>query len=1697
MDNPEADIDPQLSIENEFESESNNIHEIQDIENVEEVQDIEEVDNEQSEEANILQDMNSVQIAPTAEINEVGNEFNPLLFVQLGDRIVVDSKKYGRTTGTVYYRSLELIRIKPDGVSNRLNDFEIEQTEEEELYKEEDGVENIYIIEKRQFESFVEQQDFRIDQIIDTFDSSGNVYKSYKIVGVDKENDFIKIQEEDDPDTERNLEFNFVGIEPDEDFVVISIRQFVGSQNKVPVDSAPNLDPLYNESNVEEEEEEEESKIRILGEVMVTLPQIYREAASYEQRIPDNLQKVDALNDFINSLDPTLQKDPRAIRNMRILVETLYNLGKETIDYEDDGTILGPKAVSPETLSQLIEQVKIPMGRPILKVLKKFYRDNDLDTFEEDIKNSEETDDALFVDFNDELDAMISPPSNIVSSIAGNKTIVKFWTDTQNYLQSYIKPWGANEDIQPIWNAYTDSDFFRIEPPSTIELGSNSYELLPTIPGYVGLKTASQKLVFDKIPFGIERALSSTYRKSIDRKKQILIANEEAAMDSYMLFPQRVANSIGTTRSNHLAIDSGRSHLPIKTMKMILEEIGEPVDIGSTTNQIILLKSDEETLGNIPVIDYVEGLSVPALGLGDTFYTLKQYGIDELELNTDITSVLLAKINSYQSQLLSSLSTLRATIQSEDVKESELNVFIEKPEILEIIRSQNILNKALNEYKKINPTLAESDLGQVSYLVKKYNNYFQLTAGKNAIYIAREAQKMNNEIYIDYLRINNIIKENKRNAGERPKKNNCPHVADMVSVRKIKDDSDRFYELTKVFKKFQGIREENWIKCNSCNENLLCIHERLQLQAYLSPKEKGIIEKDIVLKCAGGQFQGKFICRNCGQPIRDLDFDNNLEFDDDGKPRSGRAVLVDEDALLDEKVEELIGIPIDEPETVQLKLNPDEVLYYNVIREIAEKVGIRLETSAYRKIITRAMEYISVNMPSRTDYAKLKMKTDYDVVISRFIIVSCALYLLIEIQTRIPAYVIRYALSGCEAPGFGGHPIDPNEDNLQGVVYLACAINSITRNTYPWNRTLFHQSQKDTKKRIKSISDYILKVLTIAKNDGIIQQELLERRKYSTKVMGAIGKEQSDSDLDRIPASFLPEQKVLSVSESAKNVITPEVVEKMGERGKVALVKLWIREAHRLARETVSIIRGSPLLETTCCINNILVPGDFWTKFKDMLPELGKRKLIPNQQGQFLLTVFEPREDSVVVAEPDKEVYYRLFLKYCFDGPRKGYLHEPGLTNRCMWCGFQFPTNPKIMDMDKEGKAALTSQEKEINTNTEEFNELLDQIHIINRIELEGIKGLSTVENIMREFGEMEPAPIDGWSELVNRTTVEFLKLTGLIDRSEIALAAGPISEATLSYELLIDNNLKKYKPILDEIIKLPWDNFFQVLQNYFIVPFQRILNGYVKESLFIPRENKKELAENHITDIETFLKMNMRAYGESKKDTVLSITDPKMDFARGKIKYFVAQMSKILEFKYKLRPIILPGREYTLNYIKSALLYGPLGKLINSSDIPRDIELRSAIKEVGDASMIFILRNIMFYLDKYKSESLSYDDNKIKELIAIREEMERVNIIKEFDVLTPEERAVELINKKLGLGKWAVGGTKAIWAYNKDNYDKDREDRLKAGIIDFPGSSDGEIPLPEGKEHDEYGFPVYEDMESERMDGGYNFNQHGDDDYE
>jgi hypothetical protein len=55
--------------------------------------------------------------------------------------------------------------------------------------------------------------------------------------------------------------------------------------------------------------------------------------------------------------------------------------------------------------------------------------------------------------------------------------------------------------------------------------------------------------------------------------------------------------------------------------------------------------------------------------------------------------------------------------------------------------------------------------------------------------------------------------------------------------------------------------------------------------------------------------------------------------------------------------------------------------------------------------------------------------------------------------------------------------------------------------------------------------------------------------------------------------------------------------------------------------------------------------------------------------------------------------------------------------------------------------------------------------------------------------------------------------------------------------------------------------------------------------------------------------------------------------------------------------------------------------------------------------------------------------------------------MINKLAKMTPEEKKVELMKKRLGLGDWAIGGTKAIYQYDPEQYERERAQRAEMGL--------------------------------------------------
>ena len=1454
-----------------------------------------------------------------------------------------------------------------------------------------------------------------------------------------------------------------------------------------------------------------------MGEIEITRPTIYIKAESYEQSIPDALQKMDALNDHMSSLTEAERKDPRTLRAARILVELLFELKQATVAYQSDGSVQGVKDVSAATLSELLDRTSLPLGRPILHVTKTLYSPEDED-HEEAEYNTEQ---VRMISFEEELTRMITPAQKAVSTTGAIQGIGKEWYDQQYFMTQFMSPWTPHEKGDPLWSAKKDSEFFRNTPP--VCRPEPPCRLADTISGYRPSHNVKEPHpIMDEIPFGMERALGITYRKGSNRKKELHLPEESATLQSYLLFPMSAVAEMGATRTQHLAIDSGRSHLPRRTMTQLLESLGEPKEVG-TTRDILLFDVTGDTLGNIPLADYVEGLTIHSLGVGDAFSVLQHIGMDQMELHADTLHALDLRISSYQSTLVSTLSTIRTMLSEIPVTAPEVYPLIENPAVFDILRSQLLLVNAMEEYERTNPSLAESDIGKMAYLLKHHANYVQVVAGKNNMEIVKAVRNANHENYLENRQTNAILQENEEHA-VRPIRNTCSHVSDLVRIRREKEDADRFSLLMKFVKRYQGTHDEQWVNCIVCKEHLICIHERLQLQAYLHTTDKHVIEKEILLTCSGGQFQGHYICRICGQTIRELDIDTSMKFDGEGRPVTGRAVLVDDDAELEDMLDILVTAPVEAAPV--MNLSAEELPCYHVLRDMVEYIGIPVTQDAYMKMIWAVMDYLHV-------YEVEEKATRTPVTDARHLIMSAAVILLIEIQTHVPSYVIRTVLPDCPVPEkgspFHGYPLVEDKSQRQGMEYMACAISSMKNNTTVWSRTGF--LTMDIKKRRKGTLVFMEQILEKILPDVVIQARLYDKRQEKVEL----------HTHDQISSTFLPEQLILSPADAAQDAITPEVARMTGNAGKRALVTLWIRQAHHHARETALLIRGSAFSETSCCMAPLIQPGEGW-KSGAFHGDLPMRTLQPLQQGQMLLTHFIPRQLDNDVVHPDSDLYYRLFLKYCFQGPRMGHAHEPNLLNTCTWCGFQFPTHPSIMDTDTEGKAALASQN--IVTGTAEFTTLLDTIHRVNHVTppsysmgwktilLDMANKMSTlsvqaprdeiiqamtehldrnelpspfpnthhdgnwksilaeamnqvtsqdlrvsrsdiisvVETIliMNQFGAVQPPPLMEWQSVLSETTTRMLRLPPDAARDDIVVAMGPLSDLSVASEAIVTKQCQTFRlqqalPLLKTIAALPWVAFFQVLQSYLIVPLQRVLSGFTDDALFFSYELHQELSFLHVTeDLEPILDRERKLQSQ--------LRDELPEVTADKIQYLVHQLRAMLAYSSTIRPMSVPGREQTLAYLQRAILYGPLAMLLSPS-------AQDAIQSATESSSEHLARMIAYLLAKYNKERITYNEQELKNKIAIREEKERVNIISEFNTLSDEERAMELTNKRLGLGKWSVGGTKLIYAYDKEYHDQEREKRIRAGIME-DDMDDGVEMFGEEEE-------------------GYDNNQHADDDYE
>ena len=1574
---------------------------------------------------------------------------NPLKVLELGDRILLIQTVDGAEkiyVGTIYYRTNELLKLKTDGDNTNLIEFKRVYTEEEDRF-EDDNI-TTYMLMKRTQEKFREQQQFEVGFILQGW-QDGSVGSKYKVTKINLEKDEITVININDPADEKILDFDYRGIPLSESFDILNITEI----------APEDVSEEETKEEVEEEEEEEE------GPEFETFDYVYAPAFqkveyvdAARERITEEIQKNSALADFVNVLPPKDQENPLIIRDYRILVEVLSQMKQDITDYAIDGSVRGIINPSVDTLVDLVQRTQVPNGRPVFKMNKRLFVESsswDDPAFNEESEreNFTKADNNQTIDnYNKKVGFAETGKTKVKGEILST---IPFY-ETQKVMNNvYERPWAnVTNYTDPIPIKITDDvQALRQLVQFTLVDGN-----VPTIKGYIPVDepmTPQKRFaallqhnppsypMLSDITFGAEQVLTTTYRKGEKGGKVVLLPSEAITdLVSYLIFPNTKSYLMGSKRSGLLALDMFRAQdykQPLQTIMFNMNGVPEIDEMNSST--IIRLDVAEGgVMNNYDLATYLKGMNFKGLSFNDFMLSLEDFGVSRLELSKNIRMVLKKKMTQSQAQLKLALNAQRRLIT--EIQPPEPNPILTF-DIAALIGDEPFLKDALKAFLRENGILKDSDVAFFVYMLHHYNDFFQAKLGNQTNIITKERLIVESTKALDEREIARIIKDAELYRALVPVPNLCKHVAELKGIRQEEDETLFIKKLSQFLLKYQGTRKPNerWTYCTICKQHLLCDHEYLLIRASINPGEAKTIEKDLRLRFSDGMSHGQYICNECGQAIDTIEYENTMMFDDEGRPMSGNAVLIDTEKLDENELENLLNIPLEEE--VDKQRNAEQNEYYQILKDLAQNVGLNFKNKVYHRFIEDMQKLNTTLTQSMPGYAQSKYK----------ILVNCAAALiLIEVQTASIPYVPFKTLDNFKEAGFGGYPLEENEDMAEGITYMAYNITTFLldkKERAPWKDIKYIKGKKQatTKEDILPPAKlYLTNVINkvILQNPVILLRLEKKRQQQSESKTGAIFE-------DGVPRNFLPNKKQYGIP------IEKGVAEATGN---VRIKSLyWLKSADGLAAKTQENCLDPFSVSILCCRSPVSNPESYWTENQEALISLKEgRHLVPRVAAKSLQSHFEPRSMEAIVTEIPKEKLYALFLKVCYKGDHIGRSHESDINHTCIWCGFKFGKPYALMN-NLEAVQAVNDN-PEIVQDMETFKALLDKVHENYKVEMPALMtgdAKDVIPDAKLAFGAMDPPPIKDWTDLYTEISTEFETYTsekGQISGVKLGEILGPLSGAIEPMKELVRGKYakpsKENRKILEGFRTImhkdfQWINFIQVLETYFIKPCQNIYYGY-STKVPLSFENKK-WDQGHMMSIKEAIKKDRNI-----NDTfaVLAESNEKTETVRLYLKKFIEQMTVIVSFRNRIHPSYFIGRNDTFVVFKETFLYGPLSTLYRhckeSGGISTEIE--TMIHEM-----------IGLTITNFMDQRLTYDDEQVKLIIADSAEREKQAMLSEFKNMSEDRKKLLRTNMALKLGRFQIGvDWKTIAKYSPEGYQR-RTDEF-GRIEDIMSTSGNQAPV-------------------------------------
>ena len=1503
------------------------------------------------------------------------------------------------------------------------------------------------------------------------------------------------------------------------------------------------------------EDEEGTPLFQIVGRVKIPKLREMKGYSEIDQPWFDNIQRPEMITDLLRLKDIALQDNEKILSEVRRTVELFINLRNDIVSYDTAKLPAGEKETSIATLIELLEtnpplcRLVLDIVRNIYLDGKPI-REKGADAKTLDIESINKTEFKKFVkeqfpsldDAEIERifsEAPVDSEGIHVRYLAGViRNSVKYLEDEfpvptegelsqpawvlkwKEYVKQFTKPWtsGSEKDKKAFRD---DKEFFANGIPNLDEqvvpgLKSSGLNEKVALYNYENLKN---------IQFSYLRGLTRRRgRPTFTQEIEVVEPADAAPIQSFLLFPLDTIRDLGPTRTGKLVVDAYRSMAQPKSMQAILEEKDGVQDVIST-NSIIPIKyvqsEDEEgtTIGNYDIEEYLSRIDTKGIrNFGDFYEILVALGLNKYELTVSQKEKIQERIDEEIAFLREILRMERESQGRGFTGEMANRSFLSKPEDKERFLStfdKPILKEDLELMKGISPYYYETDIGQYAFLHKYYQDYVDSVVSGDPSFMSRERIRVSRDEFLKATQRAYSIEQIEKSVGEPPIPNRCEHVPQLNRIMKIEEDKNRMRTLARFLTKYKGpeVPNSSFYSCIVCNQNLICKHEVLLMKEFFKPLEGPSLHKDLLLNYSGGIFQGEYICSSCGQPIEELEYDTHLEYDDNGNPMIGRSVLVDLDKLEDEAITNFLGAPADvEEEEVKFdvpiqkgpykfrktrlcsekeykeeskyRVTPNIVLQciYRVAKDIFRKVGIDAPAKAFTTIVQRTHNEL-MKAPDRDKYMEKERKRiekakqkegaktkelDYDIYLNRLLVATTAAHCLLNIQTVIPDYLVRSSLPNCE-PSFKGFPRGPREDK-RALEYISCALASIQKEQVPYNLTGFLKEQNE-KKRANLVQKYIESILESLTNDSTIQQELTSKTLY----LNSIVSEETQAFAEKLPTEFLP----LPIQ------VTEEIVKEAANPMERA--EDWILTASSVIQKDVKIIDGSAQTTTSCCFVDIQSPGSYWQEKGLVFPETAT--MPAGAKGTRLFTEFTAPQLSLILPEPPEKAYARVFLKVCFRGPRMGLPHEVNLSNFCPHCKFQFPRNPYLSvelaskDEDKEDENILALRAQGVLVDSATFQEVLDAAHRHNSIPRPVVKTPISQDKFDIDLLNISPAPYDAWRSVFRACLENLVAVPPNSPEDEQINAWKPLLDQSRRHELALVSRIgQRNVNILLSLCKSEPYEMQSSIITYFIVPFSRSLSSFRRDSLKVP--SHYNLAEAHEDDLTKVLKEHTKVqeYFDEIFGSIL---------INARAQEFVKRLSAFQKIVLpNLRKMTIKRASSTMmQYIARAFVLGTFYEFCDLNRIPKGItvEKLSDYTDLIQKSLTAVSKCIL----DYEFEKMNFTDDRIRDMITKRAEEDKNRIRNRLLRMSKELRGVEMKQKLLGMGEWARGSDKGVYAYSQDMYDKEREDAAEAGSsrwIQRPDLGPDAAPYLPGRDRNNLGFA------NTGAEDGYDVTQHTED---